>query len=307
MRTTNNKKKNANTLNVDRILVPIDFSKTGNLALEHASFMARLFKAELYLLHAVEISDSVWSIYEPSILKDIKDIEDAAAGELQKLAIRVKKEHGVQVKTICVVEKAITAIMRTVKKNKIDLVIMGTHGANGFNEFFVGSNAHKTVTACPCPVITVQTHAKKIGFTNIVLPIDDALHSREKVNHVIALAKKYGSRIHVLGLLDKKGTTDPKKLKIKLDSVTELVKKAGLGCHLHISKADNIARAALNYSKKVKADLIVVLTGHESDLTGMFLGAFAKQVINHSRIPVMSIKPVEGEFEAISLSGSNPF
>ena len=35
---------------------------------------------------------------------------------------------------------------------QIDVVIMGTHGASGFNEFFIGSNAHKTIKKCSCPV-----------------------------------------------------------------------------------------------------------------------------------------------------------
>ena len=296
------------TFQIKKILVPIDFSKTGLLALEHAVLMARLHKANLYLLHAVEISETIYSIYKPDVIvRDIPEIERIALKELNDLADKLKKEHSLTVKTLCSSGRVPVEIITAVKENDIDIVIMGTHGAKGFNELFIGSNAHKTVTMCPCPVITVQTHSKKVGFTNIVLPIDDSFPSRQKVYPAIALAKKYAARIHILGLMDKGRGTDLNKFKIKLDSVEEVVKKTGLAYDCKIVKGDNLAVAAMKYSKKVKADLIVVLTDHESNLTGVFLGAFAKQVVNHSKIPVMSIRPREGIYGSVSLAAANPF
>jgi nucleotide-binding universal stress UspA family protein len=211
------------------------------------------------------------------------------------------------VTTHCTWGKAAAEIAGYTSKHEIDLVIMGTHGCKGFNEIFIGSNAYKTITMCPCPVLTVQTHAKKTGFTNIVLPIDDAMHSREKVNSTITLAKMYGGKIHILGLLDKGRDTDPAKLKIKLDSVESLIAKAGLAYETKIIKGDNLAHAAMKYAKKIKADLISVLTGHESKLNGIFPDAFSGQIVNHSRIPVLSMKPEERKYQLISLAASNPF
>ena len=296
------------TFQIKNILVPTDFSKTASLAIEHAAFMARLFKADLYLLHTIEIQETIYTIYNPAIpVFDLKQIEKISFQQLSTPAKKLKKEHAITVNVLCSRGKVSHEIIEAVNDYNIDLVIMGTHGTSGFNEFFMGSNSHKTVTTCSCPVITVQTHAKRIGFTNIVLPIDDSMHSRQKVNQTITLAKKYAAKIHILGLLDKDGETDPKKFKIKLDSVEKAIKKAGLSYDCKVVKGDNLAATAMKYSKKVKADLIVVLTDHESRLTGMFLGAFAKQIVNHSKIPVMSIRPIEGDYESLSLAASNPF
>ena len=95
---------------------------------------------------------------------------------------------------------------------------MGTHGANGIGEFFIGSNAHKTVTLAPCPVITVQGNSKKLGFRKIILPIDDSIHSRQKVNYAITIAKKYAAKIDILGLIEKGEGTDKNKFEIKIKS-----------------------------------------------------------------------------------------
>lgn len=279
------------TFQIKNILVPTDFSKTSLLAMEHAAFMARLCKADIYLLHAIEISEATYNIYNPAVLFiDLNGIEKIAVKQLDDLAKKLRNEYAITVKTLCSWGKTHTEIATAVKKNGIDLVVMGTQGASGFDEFFIGSNAHKVVTICSCPTITVQTHAIKKGFTNIVLPIDDSLHSREKADYTIALAEKFAAKIYLLGLTDKGGDTAPPKLKIKMDAIEKAVKKAGLRYECKIVKGDNLAIAAMKYSKKVKADLIVVLTGQESNLNGMFLDAFAKQIVNHSRIPVMSIR-----------------
>lgn len=292
---------------IKKILIPTDFSKTGLLAIEHAAFMARLYKADLYLLHTVEIRET-YSIYNPySSITDLKEIEIIALKHLQELAEKLKKEFGLKAKILCSSGRMFAEVITAVKENDIDLVVMGTHGASGLSELFIGSNAHKTVTVCPCPVITVQTNAKRVGFTNIVLPIDNSFPSRQKVYPAITLAKKYAAKIHILGLLDKSRDTDPQKFQIKLDSVEKEIKKAGLAYECKIVKGDNLAIATMKYSKKIKADLVVVLTDHESNLSGMFLGAFAKQIVNHSRIPVMSIKPLEGMYNTVSLAAASPF
>ena len=63
-----------------------------------------------------------------------------------------------------------------------------------------------------------------------------------------------------------------------------------------IKVASNMAKTALAYAAENNCDLMVINTGHESEITGVFLGAFAQQIVNHSPIPVLSIKPLEGTF-----------
>jgi nucleotide-binding universal stress UspA family protein len=194
--------------------------------------------------------------------------------------------------------------MLLAQKEKTDLIIMGTHGAKGFEELFIGSNANKVIDLAPCPVLTIQTHAAKPGFTNIVLPIDRSLHSREKVAMAIGLAKAYGSKIHVLGLLEE-GTEENEygKLQIVLDQVQHALENAEIMFTRHTVKGTHLAAEALKYGTTVGADLVIIMTDHESALTGLFMGPLAKQIINHSRIPVLSIKPNYGSFESLDLSG----
>ncbi len=174
------------------------------------------------------------------------------------------------------------------------MIIMGTHGAKGFEEIIIGSNAHKVVNYSPCPVITIQETAKNVGFTNIVMPIDNSEHSRQKVDYVIEVAKRYGSKIHILGLLETLAEEEERKFNIKLDAVEHVIKQTELPYVRKFVTGHNVAVEAMKYSDEVNADLLVIMTDHdESSLSGPFLGPLAKQVVNHSKIPVMSIHPVE--------------
>lgn len=296
------------TLEIKKILIPTDFSETGLLAMEHAIFMARLLKAHVYLLHVVEAFEYTYSLYEPEIrLNDTEEINESVRDKLDKLSSRISKENLVNVSVLVGSGRAATGIAEAVKENNIDLIIMGTHGAKGFEEYFIGSNAHKVVNAAPCPVLTIQQHAKKIGFKNIVMPIDNSLYSRQKVGHVIKLASIYGSKVHILGLLNSDEEVDEKKFDIKLDSVENALKRADVFYVRKVVKGKNIASEALNYSEDADADLLVIMTDHESTLRGSFLGTFAKQIVNHSSIPVLSIRPLmEGHLDAAPLSASNP-
>jgi nucleotide-binding universal stress UspA family protein len=294
---------------IKRILIPTDFSKTGLLAVQHAAFMAKLTKAHLILLHVIEIHESAWNIYNPAvIMSGDSTIQTVAESQLKKLADSINKEYAISIETICVSGSVTGEIANAVTENQIDLVVMGTHGAHGFKEYFIGSNAYKTVNICPCPVITVQTNATKLGFTNILLPIDDCFESRQKVDFTISFAKNYSAKIHVLGLFEENTDTDLNKFKVKIDSVEKAIKKIGLAYETKIITSKDFGLDTLRYARKVKADLISVLTDHESTYNGRFLGVFAQQVVNHSKIPVLSLHPVElGVYDSVSLAGSNSF
>jgi len=296
---------------INKILIPIDFSETGLVALEHGVYMARIFKADLYLLYVIELMEFPFNDEGSSLLiknDDDDELEKVVAKKFEEITKKIIEKNNIRITSVIEKGRLINKIAEAVKDNMIDLIVMGTHGVKGFSEYFIGSNAHKTIAICPCPVITIQTHAKQIGFANIVMPIDDSVHSRQKVDTVIELALHYGATIHILGLINVDEDINEKKFNIKIDTVESVVKKAQLNYVKKIVKGKNIAVEAMKYSQEINANLIVIMTDHESNLTGMFLGGFAKQIVNHSRIPVMSIKPTEGNFESLNLSASsNPF
>ncbi len=280
---------------IEKILIPIDFSESSLIAIEHGAFTAQLFKAELVLLHVVEKHWEKFSIVAPEMRVEAPDdFFNAIEKRLEETASNIRSKYGVKSTCITTDGNIFSEIVSVSKEHSVDLVVMGTHGASGVVEFFVGSNTYKVVTESVCPVISVRAHANKVGFKNIVLPIDDSIHSRQKINHAVVLAKNFAAKIHILGLSDSNDEGELKKFEMKLEQIEDYLKKCDLPYSRKTINGGNQAKVSYDYAKSVNADLIVIMTDQDENLTGRLLGSFAQQVVNHSKIPVMSIQPIEG-------------
>lgn len=282
--------------NIQKILIPIDFSETSMLAIEHGGFIAQLFKAELVLLHVIEKHWEQFSIIAPELrVSPPDDLINLIEKRLAEVASDILSRYGVKSMHITSTGNIFNEILSVSKEHNVDLVVMGTHGTSGVMEFFIGSNTFKMVTQSECPVISVQAHSKKIGFKDILLPIDDSAHSRQKVNHAIVLAKHFASKIHILGLSDSDKDIDVKKFEIKLEQIEEYIKKCDLPFTRKTVDGKNQATTTYDYAKSVNADLIVIMTDQDENITGRLMGTFAQQIINHSKIPVLTIQPIVAE------------
>ncbi len=283
-----------------KILIPIDFSETSLLAIEHAAFAAQLYKADLVLLHVVEKYWEKFSVITPEIQVDVPvDFMESIEKKLEEMAGDIRSKYGVKSDCITAVGSIFSEVMNISKEKEVDLIVMGTHGASGIAEFFIGSNTYKVVTKAPCPVLSVQGTTTKFGYKDILLPIDDSMHSRQKVNHAVVLAKQFASKIHVLGLPDKDfDEVEMKVFEVKLTQIQEYAHKCGVLCDKASVIGTNQAKMTLDYANSHQTDLIVIMTDQEESITGRLLGTYAQQVVNHSKIPVMSIHPVLGVTKA---------
>lgn len=278
-------------LNIKKILIPFDFSETSELSLDHGVFMAKLMKAEIYLLHIVETTTFPSSISH-AFSGFEKKVEEASNDNLKALADKLHTEHGIPVQIITEVGKIYKRIVHVAKQAHIDIIIMGTHGAGG-HSYIIGSNTTRVVQEAPCPVISVQTHAKKVGFTKIAVPIDDSAESRQKVNFALEIAKKYNSNVIVIGLM-KNGNEDyQRKFKIKIEQVEKFLLDHGIHTEIIYKVGDDLSKSTLQSSEEIDADLVVIMTEQEPSITGLLMGSYATRVINGSKIPIMTVRPAE--------------
>jgi nucleotide-binding universal stress UspA family protein len=111
------------------------------------------------------------------------------------------------------------------------------------------------------------------------------------VQYAIELAKHYGSKIHLLGILSVEENSLVAKFNIIFDQLESYLKQHDIKYTSELVYGDSLASISMKYGKKIGADLIVIMTEQEENLTGFILGPFAQQVVNHSKIPVMSIRP----------------
>lgn len=174
------------------------------------------------------------------------------------------------------------------------MIVVGTHGASGFEEFWIGSNAQKIVSMTPCPILTIR-HSRQIQdeLKTIVMPVDSTLETRQKAPFTADLAQAFNAKVHILKLY----STSVEAVRATVDAYTRQVKEyfddAAIDTIVVEREADNITRTTLEYAREVNANLISIMTEQEKTAMNWFLGTFANQMINHSEYPVLSIRPKE--------------
>src|SRR5690554_4366475 len=112
---------------VNKILIPIDFSKTSKVALEHAANLCSKFKSELYLLH-VFTSSNIDVFPNLNMKRNYDNVKNAVAKEMDAIANDFREKYGVKVNSEIRDGSISKEIVRTAEEVKADMIVMGTHG-----------------------------------------------------------------------------------------------------------------------------------------------------------------------------------
>ncbi|HEV8504255.1 MAG TPA: universal stress protein, partial [Chitinophagaceae bacterium] len=183
---------------ISHILVPLDFSEGSLNALETAIALAKQQKAKITLLNVVDSSlifgfKGAFYISE----KTIDSMVDVSDGMLNPLLANLK-EHELECTSEIKVGLVPQAIIKTASDNDVDLIIMGTHGASGVREFFIGSTAQQVIKITSCPVLTVPLSKKWIDFKTILFPIRPIAEGVEKYDFLRKIIRQNNTSIKVL-------------------------------------------------------------------------------------------------------------
>ena len=172
---------------------------------------------------------------------------------------------------------------------------MGTTGSSGIKKF-IGSNALRVIRESNCPVITIKGKKHRAGCKNILLPLDLSEETKEKVSKGIEIAKLYGAEIDLLTVLNTDDEFLVNKLKRQMNQVQQYVVQHDVRCKAEFIEGSEVAEEIVRYAGANKMDLIIIMTQQEMNWTSMFIGSEAQEVINHSDVPVLSIRPKERKY-----------
>lgn len=295
------------SIKIKKILVPVDFSGTGEKVMRQAAAMSRLTRAEIVLLNVLEGplagtgsgyfggSAASGAKYEKEMTGWIKDELDDLRRQLIGAGVT---------KISYLIEKGTPykKILAAAKKVSADVIIMGTHGVSGVREFVIGSNTFRVVSEATCPVLSVQKRTTKEGFREILLPFCDKPHSRESVDYAIKMAELYHAKLHILGICYDTTPAARKKIEIEAKQIEKAANHAHVKNKVEIIKGNYFAKLIFDHAIKCKADLIVITSDLDRlSISDVIIGPVAQQIVNHSYIPVLSIHPTYNpKFESVS-------
>lgn len=278
---------------IGHIIIPVDFSDQSVIALKQSFNLARFSNAEIILLHVID-EHLFETLKEYSIGNENYEqlLEKGVADRLEEIA-KAPRKLGLNVSTKIAHGKIYDQISELAGQFDDSLIIMGTRAKIKFKKRLIGTNALRVVKISPCPVITIHGSEHRDGCKNIILPLDISKETKDKVSRAIDLAKAFDSKITLLSVLDTKDEFIVNKLKRQLQNTKDLIEQRNVSCKVELIKGNDIVKSILKYSDKVNADLIMIMTQQESNWIDYFIGSKAQEIINYSKIPVLSIHPIK--------------
>ncbi len=276
---------------ISKILIPVDFSTTSTNALEVAIDLAQKHKASVSLLHVV---DSSFMMIAPdgSMVVDISSdiIIKENERKLDELFDKYKQRGFWDIQRIVKVGQVSQEIVDCAKELDIDLIVMGTHGTSGIQEFLIGSDAFRVVKNASCPVLTVPTYHQWKGISKVLFPIRPVEGALDKLDFTKAILSAYKSEWTVVGMSEDNPVYIEKVTDL-LDTLVGHLNKEGISNKSLFYHGGDIAERVNEIASLLMVDLVVITATTDYTFKEYFAGNYSQQVVNHAQVPVLSVRP----------------
>jgi nucleotide-binding universal stress UspA family protein len=267
-------------------IVPIDFSDDSLNGLELAMLFAQKTHVNIQMVYILMKSSD---LYKGPALEEKKLAEKKFESIIKEYTPRLGKES--HLRYIIKSGKIYEEIVNQAHSYKESIITTSTHGASGFEELFIGSNAFKILSATDRPVITIRKGHVPKDFKRIVMPVDTSPETRQKVVLVAEIAQLFKSEVHIVPTSTSKNKEISKKLSSYTRQMTKYLESAGIPYKTEPIFGSNPVDMVIDYSNLIGADLITIVTDEASAFSGLFMSSLAHQVISKSSISVLNIKP----------------
>jgi len=262
-----------------QILVPCDFSQPAINAYHQALNIAQKSSGAVHLLYVVDEhlpkeNANNNETYLSKIENQFKSLIDG--NKFENIECKFDIRHG-----------AISDIIQEyIRENNIDLVIMGSTGASGLKEVFIGSNAEKVVRQSQVPVLIVKNYygqpIRKIVFPNTLE------HQEDLVTKVKELQDLFKAKLCLVYINTQFGLASKSSIHDHLQQFVAryMLKNYSISVYDHLS----IEKGIIEFTKMINGDLIALGThGHEG-LVHLVKGSIAEDIVNHAERPIWTYR-----------------
>lgn len=267
------------------IIVPVDFSDHSVNSIDEAILLSKLTQSKIHLLNIIEFNDWWNSLI---INKEIKDkLTELAQLNLKKLTESYPEVHFEMAILFGKRHEQILSYSESVKANFI--LLYDKHKDENESKI-IGSTVTRIITKSKCPVITIKN--KVVSEINkIIVPVDLSDKTEAQILSAIEFSKKTNARLHLVSVLFKGFGTKNLRIKAKAQRLRSTLKEYNIPFTISLIKKHNAYayQDILDFSDKQNADLIIIMTHKENYGFDNYIGAFAQQIINYSKVPVMTI------------------
>jgi nucleotide-binding universal stress UspA family protein len=272
-----------------KILVPTDFSSHSENALKVAVQIAkRNIDSEIVVVHMLEMPGNGDDALSTS--HDIPELiffKNAAVNKMNDL-LDADYLNGINISSSIQFHKTLKGIVDSSNKFNVDLIVMGSHGASGFHEMFIGSNAEKVVRNSNIPVLIIKKEQEGFHADHFVFASEFHEESKAPFYKVLDFAKSFNSKLHLLHINTPNNFASTRTINKRIkDFLTDF------DCNnyeIHQYNDNNVEKGVLHFAKDLNADLIGICTHGRKGLSHFLNGSISEDLVNHAKRPIITFK-----------------
>lgn len=277
-----------------KLLIPVDFSETSDAAVHFGLQLAEKCGYQVMLHHSVDLVHTYENMY-----LDVPHVQTFAQRVIDEMEVKLKnllwqsKRDGLHVSKLLTTGTLIQDLKTIVEEQGVDLIVMGTKGASGLQEFFVGSNTEKVVRLVNCPVISVPCQTNMRAIRKVLVPIDLTEIRPSFLSEIGHLQWLFAAAVEFVWV---KTPHDMENVDLVTEEVNNLLSDYEVASSSFSVIKDVFAQdGILKYAELIEADMIAMATHARRGFAHWFAGSLTEDVVNHSRIPLWSLKIDEKE------------
>lgn len=275
-----------------KILVPTDLSELSGHALEWADRIADRTQGEIHALKILEPPGEM--LFDPE--GDLLEVEEYDMGQLE--SERKSDEEGMEkwasnarnpvIKNVQV-GRLVEDTLRYVRENRIELIVMGTHGTQGAWEWLAGSVAEKVVRYSDAPVLSVKGDPQDQRIERILLASDLSQAKKDRVTPlgvVKKLQELFRAELHLLRVREE--NEDPEGIHGLMDHFIELNELSGVQKHIELN--EDVEEGILNFAQRENMSLIAIGSHGYSGWRYLFRNSVSEDLVDHLPFPVLTYR-----------------
>ena len=271
------------------ILCPIDFSPESYVVLSYLKNISHLYEASVVLVHIVENKNPLLQFLKDS---DKEKLTAQIEHRLKELSEELASQYDMTVSYKIVFGSVLENILSLSETLNSSMIVLGTKGSKGLKNRITGSTAFRLIRESSVPVLSMKMENKMSVVRSILLPLDTTKETKQKIEYAIKFATYFKAKIHLVTVIDNDNFIESDLAIYQLETTQHYIQEKGISCSIKLLQEESsTAKTILSYADENHVDIIMLMTQQETNIKQWFVGSTAKEIIHHSKIPVLSIAP----------------
>ncbi|MGP1362556.1 MAG: universal stress protein [Bacteroides sp.] len=268
------------------IIVPYDFSEEAYNGLSLALLLANQYTADIHIVYVQRRQPDFAHL-------SLEAERELVEKEFNTLHAKIASALPHPATIECTIErgKIYQEIIAKAKSYQETVIVTSTHGASGFEEFFLGSNTLKILAASETPVYTIRHGIHPTAIKNLIFPLDTSFESRQKAPTAVQVAKQWNATIHLVTTSNGYDEAELRKLNAYLAQCEDYFREHNLNYTTFRGEKEELVALTNQYVQRIEDSLVLITMRDKSTPHIFMIGEKSQRLISTSTAPVLVLPP----------------